>query len=487
MSSGRRVRRSTVLLAVAIVLSLTLGGLGMNIIQKSDGQSSGSTTPVTQQWLNQELASLKPTQNVSVPMGVVYPRASYGNLVTSYNNLAVEQADLTMLLSTNVQCVRIDIGYGPWLQNNQTAINEMTSLVQQIRAAGKCLIIADAASETYRGAGQLTWSQFESAWPQRVSTLASLYKPDYYLVIKEPGWYVPLISDAATNTNFQNLSTWLSLTRTLISSVQSVSPDTKIGVSIAADSLNGVNAQGYVSFLNGLQQIPDLSVIGFDIYTESGFVATQNYLSANGSGGKAIWIAEAWSGDATVAYDASRAQLDTEWMQVLYYFAQHIGASMVIPFYTDLLASYSLSGTSPTTPSQIVSLYQQRTPVFYEFQKVIASGGGTPASSSSSSGPSSSSSSSAASSSASVTATTSSTTPATVSSTKSGETATTSSAGGLVSVNQSSATTIGQSTTATTTTEGHGSGTKTTLLIAGIAVIAIVAVGAVFYLRARKR
>ena len=58
----------------------------------------------------------------SMTFGVLFSRASYGNPELSYNTPAVETADLNMLLSTDAQCIRMDIGYQPWLQNDQSTI-----------------------------------------------------------------------------------------------------------------------------------------------------------------------------------------------------------------------------------------------------------------------------------------------------------------------------------------------------------------------------
>ncbi len=342
------------------------------MMQSTNGQVSGQ---ITQQWLDQKLTQWRPTQNASLSFQALFSRASYGNPETSYNTMDVQNADLNMLVASNAGCIRIDIGYAPWLQKNQAAINEVTTLVQNVRAAGKCLVIADAGSETYRHGGQIPWTQFKQAWVQRVSTLAALYHPDYYIVIKEPGWYVDMVSDAATNPAFQNGTDWTNLTQTLASTVVSASPNTLVGVSVAADSLNSNPAQ-YVSWLTGVEKLSQVSILGFDVYTTSGFNATQSFLTTHGSAGKSVWLAEAWSGDGTFVFDQSRAQLDSEWMLVLYYFALTVHATAVMPFYTDLFASYSLTSGSPTDSAQIISLYQQRTPVFSEFRAIIASASG---------------------------------------------------------------------------------------------------------------
>jgi hypothetical protein len=443
---------------------------GLAAIERSGvAQVSTGGSQITQQWLDQQLIKWKPAQNHSLAFGTLFPRASYGNLQLSYNTAAVQNANLAMLMSSNVKCIRIDIGYAPWLQSNKAPIDEMTSLVQQVKSEGRCLIIADAASETYRGGGRLTWTQFQQVWPQRVSTLASLYHPDYYIVIKEPGWYVPMVSDAATNPDFQNLNKWTNLTQTLASAVISASPNTKVGVALAADSLNGANGQGYISYLNEVKKMTNISFIGYDIYTVTGFNATQSFLTTYGNGSKDVWIAEAWSGDGSFVFDASRAQLDREWMQVLYYFGMQVNATMILPFYTDLLSSYSFnnSSPSPTNSAQIVSLYQQRTPVFYELQGVVASGGvasTTTISSTTSSTTSSSSTSSSA-----------STPSSSTSSTK------LTSTGGLVSLSSSSPTAI-----STTTTAASG-GRLSALVVAFVGLIALIGAGlAIVFLRRRK-
>jgi hypothetical protein len=349
------------LLAFAVLVMVAVGG-AFGIAQRANG--------ATQQPLG-EVTPLAAAGNGGVSFGVVFTAASYGNLEA--NSVAVVQADLSMLLSTGVQCIRIDIGYAPWLQNNQTAISEMTSLVQQIKAAGRCLIIADAASESYRKGGQLTWSQFMAAWGPRVSALAALYQPNYYIVIKEPGWYVPLVSDAATNPQFQNVSVWLSLTQNLTNDVHAASPSTVVGVSIAANGLTTSEGPFYVQYLNQVQATQGLSFIGFDIYGPSDQTATQTYLSANPAS-KAVWIPEAWSTASGAALDGSPSD-DAQWIQSMYTFATSINAAFLIPFYTDDFASYTLISDPPTASSQLISLFQERTPVFSAFQSLAAGAG----------------------------------------------------------------------------------------------------------------
>jgi hypothetical protein len=289
-------------------------------------------------------------------MALLDQRVSYG--IASYDNQAVQQADLSMLLSTGVQCVRVDIDYAPWLANDTATIALVDSVVSSIRAAGNCLILGDAGSESYQGAGAIPWSQFKQAWVQRVATLAARYHPDYYLVVKDPSWYEPMVSDAHSNPGFLSAADWVPLIQNLTNAVLAVSPTTKVGVSIDATSLNGAAATTYVTALNGVQKF--VSFIGFNIYNTAGRDATLRYLSQHPPS-KDVWIAAAWSSPSPST--AASAQSDALWLNSTYQFAQQIGARFLIPFFTDQLASYSFD----TNSSDIVAAYSQRTPIYQAF------------------------------------------------------------------------------------------------------------------------
>jgi hypothetical protein len=288
---------------------------------------------------------------------------SYG--ISSSDTLAEQQADLSMLVSSGAQCIRVDIGFAPWL-NGQTGTQSLiNSTISSIKAAGKCLIIADAASETYRNGGAIPWAQFQVAWVQRVSTLAALYHPAYYIVVKEPGWYSPFVSDAATNPLYQSVSDWVSLTQNLTNAVLAASPTTKVGVSVAAGSLNKVSLAFYTQYLNEVQTVSGLSFIGLDIYGQSGLMDAQNYLAANNPQ-KPVWIAETWSSPSQTTL--AQAQSDAQWIASIYQFGHSIGATMLMPFFTNLFSGY----TVPTGTNSLITFYQGRTPAYTEFSDLIA-------------------------------------------------------------------------------------------------------------------
>lgn len=351
------------LLVSLLAVSLTVSLLPTN------AQTSGD---ITDQWVDQKLIEWKPATVSSMDFGAMFQRASYDNILKPYNTPSVQDADLNLLFATGSRFIRIDIGFDAWLQDNGAAKQEIGTLVDKITSSGRSLVIADAAAEVYRNGGQIPWSQFKSAWIQRVHTLASAYQPSAYVVIKEPGWYFPLISDLTTNPAATDPAEWVNLTEALVSEVHSVSPSTRVGVATAADSLSS-NPTFYVPYMKGVLQIQGLAFVGFDIYTTTGFDNTQTFLKDFGNGGKEVWIAECWSGDGAQIYNSSRSGLDSKWVRVVYYFAQQVGATTMIPFYTDLAASYSLTDSSPADAASVYSLFQLRTEVFSAYRNITAS------------------------------------------------------------------------------------------------------------------
>jgi hypothetical protein len=320
--------------------------------------------PITQSWVNQELVNWKPTSIPPMGFGALLATASYGNIF--HNSPQVITADLNMLQSTGIGAVRIDMTFDPWLKNNKTAISEMNSVVQTVRSDKLQLVIADAGAEAYTNGGKIPWAQFQVAWVQRVKTLASLYQPDYYIVIKEPGSYVSMVSDASTNPAFQSASSWLNLTSILASTVLSVSPNTKVGISVSGDTLNTTL---YVQYLVGLKSVSKINFIGFDLYTASSYSSVQTFLNQFGTGGKGVWMAEAWSSTPPNAFNPANAQLDSGWIKVAYYFAEsQIHATMIIPFYTNDFSQYTSAG-SISSPS----FFNSREPVYSAYQSRISS------------------------------------------------------------------------------------------------------------------
>jgi hypothetical protein len=317
---------------------------------------SDTSSGITGAYLAQQDGTWRPGTASPIGFLVTLTDAGCDNIQTG--GFAAAQAQLAMLLETGASCVRIDVGYDAWLNNQQDIQSDLASLISQIRGAGKCLIIADASAEFYRK-NPLTWVQFQQAWVQRVQTLYGLYAPEFYILVKEPGWYVPMISDAQTNPQFQDVTTWVSLVQNL----EAAAPQSKDGVTIEG-GIPSSRQPAFVSFLRSVAALGGTDFIGFDQYAAND-QALDIALIAQVQTTKHIWIAEAWSTTApSVAFDPGRASLDATWMRVEYDYAQYVHAGNVIPFYDGAFASYS-------QPPD----YTKRTPVFSVFQQLATAHG----------------------------------------------------------------------------------------------------------------
>ena len=357
-------------LQVSFVILLLFLSSALRFAPYALAQSSSS---ITESWVDQQLAAWAPASVNPMNFGVPALRISYGNNYEPYNTEPVINSSLGVIEQTGVNLVRIDMGFDAFLANDTSTIKAFDTYTKWINDSGKQLVLADASAERYRSY-PLTWTNFKEQWYIRDYILAQRYHPAYFIVVKEPGWYYPMISDASYNAQVYNATDWQVLVENLVKAVHLASPQTKVGVAVAAIDLYDDPAyQGRTSFnvqfLQDCEKIQNLSFIGFDIYDIPGFDGTQQFLSQVGTGGKAVWIAEAWSADGTVVTDPSRSALDANWIRALYYFGLKVHAQTIEPFYSDLFASY---GTPPQDTTSLLQFFQNRTPVFNEFQQIIS-------------------------------------------------------------------------------------------------------------------
>lgn len=347
---------------------------------------AGTTSwrPYTMSWLEEKLTEWKPEAPRPLVFGGLLQPDSYGNSALPQDTSAVIEADRQMLADTGMRLVRIDMDYSAWLTGDQARIEKDNLAVARIRQGGMGLFLADAGAEYYRTEqDKLPWPLFEQAWVQRVRTLAALYHPEYYEVVKEPEWYYSEILDSEVDPLARDPQQWADLTAQLVQAVKAVSPSTRVGVAVAASELYDVTPSASVSdpqdslafgYLERAIHLSGLDFIGFDVYGPSEMANVERFLAEEGSGGKQIWIPEAWDGSSATPVSAcpSSPTMDPVWIQVLDYFAERIGATGVLPFYTDCLASYA---QRPTTEQGLISFYQQRTPVFYALEGLIGGQG----------------------------------------------------------------------------------------------------------------
>ncbi|TAL48149.1 hypothetical protein EPN87_01205 [archaeon] len=328
------------------------------------------SVPITDQWVDQKLVEWKPNGTTHAVIGGVLDSVSYGHVGQSYVINGVIAENVRMLAESNMSVIRIDMNYGPWLENNTAAIKKYDFAVDEIRRNGKELMIADAAAESYRTTRKVTWGQFKKEWIERVSVLAARYKPDYYVVVKEPGWYWLMPSDAIVSQPWTKLNDWVNLTEDLIKTVKEASPSTKVAIATPGNTLYHDKAGDIIlNYYKAATKMEGLDIIGTDNYGVRDFEDTERFLNETSLNGKQFWLLETWSGTAinsTYLQDPSRENLDAKFARAATYFTEKFGGKGVVFFYTRYLASY---GDQPENAS-LVDFYKNRTEIFYEVQRL---------------------------------------------------------------------------------------------------------------------
>jgi hypothetical protein len=365
------MKRKGKICTVILMMFLVIFGLGSYWVYNRFLKPASGWTNLTESWVDKELQAWQPTQNSSIIFGNRLGAVSYSNVMQSYNDIGVIDAELNGSIQLGVKVVRIDLNYDPFLQNNTDAIGKYDHVIQQIKLNGMKVMIADSAAESYWN-NKLSWNDFVTAIKSREAFLSARYLPDYYIVIKEPGWYYGMINYLDWPQVTTSATDWIQLADSLAQIVKNNSIHTEVGVSVSADSL--YHEKGSLTtqrdFLVGCSMLNDIDLLGYDIYTVLAFNDTQTFLHNYPTTGKENWILETWSGGDSEIFNVSRSTLDVKFMQLIYDFALKFNMTGIIPFYSSLFFSYE---TLPTNTKDLLEFYQNRTDCFREYHFIIQS------------------------------------------------------------------------------------------------------------------
>lgn len=202
--------------------------------------------------------------------------------------------------------------------------------MEHVIESGADLVIADSQYTPYllvRGGedSDTTWDEFRAYHRQRVEHYAGLYQPYAYEIVNEPDAYTQFSDLAAFESTDQQLELWIEHTRELIDLVHEVSPETRVGVSIAAQSEFDLDYYERVLELG-------IDFVAFRVYQPAQFDLIEDVLAERGrpqEQGAELWLAETWYGYC-LAPQRSMA-LDAEWLETAVAFAARYDGSAVLP------------------------------------------------------------------------------------------------------------------------------------------------------------
>lgn len=202
--------------------------------------------------------------------------------------------------------------------------------MERVVESGVDLVIADSQYTPYllvRGGedADTTWDEFRAYHRQRVEHYAGLYQPYAYEIVNEPGAYTEFSDLADFESADQQLELWIEHTREMIDLVHEVSPQTRVGVSIAAQSEFDMDYYERVLELG-------IDFVAFRVYQPAQFDLIEDALAERGrpqEQGAELWLAETWYGYC-LAPQRSMA-LDAEWLETAVAFAARYEGSAVLP------------------------------------------------------------------------------------------------------------------------------------------------------------
>lgn len=202
--------------------------------------------------------------------------------------------------------------------------------MERVVESGVDLVIADSQYTPYllvRGGedADTTWDEFRAYHRQRVEHYAGLYQPYAYEIVNEPGAYTEFSDLADFESADQQLELWIEHTREMIDLVHEVSPQTRVGVSIAAQSEFDMDYYERVLELG-------IDFVAFRVYQPAQFDLIEDALVERGrpqEQGAELWLAETWYGYC-LAPQRSMA-LDAEWLETAVAFAARYEGSAVLP------------------------------------------------------------------------------------------------------------------------------------------------------------
>lgn len=259
------------------------------------------------------------------------------------------QNELTLLRDMGIKSYALHLNYDPWIQNRPAQITIVDQAVAWIKSNGGSVHIVDACCESLRN-NKVTWDQMKQLWIMRITEWTTRYHPDALTTIKEPGYYLSMIS----NPEVLNITDVVSLDAQLTSIVKANSPTTK---TVFADNMGGYvpGLPGYNSLnaqmLSSIVQDPNLDVFGIDIYgKDCGNDNKTPFLNSTvniaTSAGKKVWIAETWGSTAGSLGNCS-AQSEINWAQHISEYAVSKNISTVEWFFTQRF--YDSSGLATPT------------------------------------------------------------------------------------------------------------------------------------------
>lgn len=269
----------------------------------------------------------KPSQFYSMHFGAQITFSS-GDMFIGIDEL---KEQLKVIEETGAGVIRIDMDYEAWMTNNQDNIKRHDEIIKQIKSDGKLLMLADRGAISFKK-NKVSWDYFREQHLKHTRIFLEKYKPDYYIVVKEPIWYYKFYSMISTDTTPEM---WRDLASEACAIVKEVSPKTKCAVAVYA------SGEREKEFFALAADIANLDIMGVDVYDDKDIQATTNNLISLVPENKELWMLESWNGGASSYLQPWKENDDANWIKKSVYFSQKNNFSGYIAYYPLHFSSYT--------------------------------------------------------------------------------------------------------------------------------------------------
>lgn len=294
----------------------------------------------------------KPSEFYPMHFGAQVTFAS-GDMFIGINEL---KEQLQVIEETGVDVVRIDIDYEAWMTNDVDNIGRHDELIAQIRTDGKKLMLADRGATSFTK-DKVTWEYFKQQHLKYTRIFMERYMPDYYVVVKEPTWYMDF--DPMISTDITPMM-WYELASEACNIVKEVNPATKTAVAVYP---SGRLAEGFFELA---VNIGNLDIMGVDCYDNNDLEVTTEDLIPLVPDDKEIWMLESWNGGGGSYLQPWKKCDDARWIRKSVYYSQNNNFQGYVCYYALHFSSYMKLRNVD---------WSRRTPAFYAYKEVIEEAG----------------------------------------------------------------------------------------------------------------
>jgi tetratricopeptide (TPR) repeat protein len=298
-------------------------------------------------WLDQKITAWKPREYKPLIFGAYHLTASE-NMFSKTD----EETDVKLLEVLEESGVDV-ISVYPWLTEYEKHRERYDKLFNRIKSDGKKLFIVFRLRPA-----TMSFEEYKEKNLEYTRVIIASVKPDYYGIVIEPTSH----GEHKHRFDISN-EEWRELVKEVADLSKSVSPNTKTVVA---------GHKGELDFIKAVADLPNLDIIGFNIYGEEKLEEVAETIDYVEGLGKETWITETWftlKSNPTFIY-SWRQPLDADWTKTMAYFAKQHNMEGVIVFFTMKFVDYF---PEDATIEDIKKAFDEgrRTDVFYTYKDVI--------------------------------------------------------------------------------------------------------------------